>query len=145
MHQYAHIGSGKTIHSSAQLEAFKNDVNKKSKKVIGGKQRIKTLDGYIIPLSIVEGLPYMQLRAPTEDKFKNLPHVILTSDADWDPTILDNEVDIEDNNWIDDEDLEDAFQGTNTVMNSVQHVQVFNQETKRRLYQDSAKICMGTN
>lgn len=38
MHQYAYIGEGKTIHSSAQLEHYKNDVNDKSLKVSGGLQ-----------------------------------------------------------------------------------------------------------
>ena len=33
MHQYAYMGEGKTIHSSCQLEHFKNDVNDKSLKV----------------------------------------------------------------------------------------------------------------
>ena len=35
-HQYAHMGSGKSIHSSIQLEAFGLEVNGKSCKVIGG-------------------------------------------------------------------------------------------------------------
>ena len=33
MHQYAYMGGGKTIHSSGQLEWYKNDVNEKSLKV----------------------------------------------------------------------------------------------------------------
>jgi len=35
LHQYAYHGKGKTIHSSAQLEHFKNDVNDRSVKVPG--------------------------------------------------------------------------------------------------------------
>ena len=35
MHQYAHTGKGKTIHSCGQMEAFKIDVNDKSMKVGG--------------------------------------------------------------------------------------------------------------
>ena len=35
-HQYAHMGSGKSIHSSIQLEAFGLEVNDKSCKVTGG-------------------------------------------------------------------------------------------------------------
>ena len=34
IHQYAYTGKGKSIHSSLQLEAFKNDVNDKSIKVM---------------------------------------------------------------------------------------------------------------
>lgn len=61
MHNYAYTGRGRTIHSSAQLECYKNDVNDKSTKVNGGMQRITTLDGYIIPIHIRHGLPYVTL------------------------------------------------------------------------------------
>jgi len=51
-HQYAYTGQGKTIHSSAQLEWYLNDVNNKSMKVKGGQQHILTNDRYAIPISI---------------------------------------------------------------------------------------------
>ena len=60
MYQYAYAGKGKSIHSCAQLEAHKQTVHDKSKKM-GGKQRIETLDGYIIPLNVRSGLPYMTI------------------------------------------------------------------------------------
>jgi Reverse transcriptase (RNA-dependent DNA polymerase) len=107
MHQYAFMGTGKTIHSSTQLEAFGNDVNEKSRMVVGGKQRIKTNDGYIIPLDIIEGLPYMKLRIPTKEEMESLPHVILTSDADWDPSIMDNKIDTTNSDWIEKDDMMD--------------------------------------
>jgi len=44
MHQYAYLGKGKTIHSSGQIEYYKNAVDDKISKV-GGKQHIMTLDG----------------------------------------------------------------------------------------------------
>ena len=47
-HQYAHLGTGKTIHSSIQLEEF--GLDEKSSRVPGGLQRIKTLDGYVHPI-----------------------------------------------------------------------------------------------
>ena len=50
MHQYAYHGKGKTIHSCVQIEHHGNDVNDKSIKVQGGKQRITTVDGYAIPI-----------------------------------------------------------------------------------------------
>jgi len=53
LHQYAYTGQGKTIHSSGQLEWYKNDVNDKSIKVAGGLQCILTNDGYVIPISII--------------------------------------------------------------------------------------------
>jgi len=59
MHQYAYTGQGKTIHSSGQLEWYKNNVNDKSIKVAGGLQCILNFDGYVIPISIRDGLPYV--------------------------------------------------------------------------------------
>jgi hypothetical protein len=41
MRQYAHSPTSKTIHSSAQMESYKADVNDKSTKVPGGLQRNK--------------------------------------------------------------------------------------------------------
>src|SRR5687768_11416230 len=90
MHQYAYVGKGKTIHSCGQLEAHKQAVHDKSIKV-GGKQRIETLDGYIIPLNIRQGLPFMTIRPYTDAEWEQLPHAILTADTDWDPSILDCE------------------------------------------------------
>ena len=99
MHQYAYYGKGKTIHSSGQIEWFKNDVNDKSIKV-GGQQRILTNDGYVIPINIRNGLPYMLLRPYTNKEWDDLPHIILTSDVEWDPTVLDE--DFKDNEkWFD--------------------------------------------
>jgi hypothetical protein len=93
LHQYAYLGHGKTIHSSGQLEWYGCDVDERSRKIKGGKQRILTPDGYEIPLSICHGLAYMDMRPPTEEERKELPYVIMTSDEDWDPSVLDNEQD----------------------------------------------------
>ncbi len=90
MHQYAYLGKGKTIHVSAQIKYYKNSVNDKSSKV-DGKQHIVTLDGYIIPLNICNGLAYMDMSVPIDKEFSTLPHVVLTSNANWDPTTLDSE------------------------------------------------------
>jgi hypothetical protein len=93
MHQYAHLGKGKTIHSSAQLEYYHNCVQDCSC-TVGGNQHIVTLDDYIIPLNIQQGLPYMDMRAPTSHELHSLPHVVLTYDIDWDPSVLDNKIDM---------------------------------------------------
>ena len=82
MHQYVYHGKGKTIHSSVQVKHHGNDVNDKSLKVKGGKQCIKALDGYAIPLQIRGGLAYMDMHPPSDDELNNLPHVVLTSDID---------------------------------------------------------------
>jgi hypothetical protein len=92
MHQYAYSGQGKTIHSSGQLEHYQTKVDDRSIKV-GGKQRLLTLDGYIIPLSIRSGLADLDMTSPTDAELESYPHAILTSDEDWDPSVLDSEAD----------------------------------------------------
>jgi hypothetical protein len=99
-HQYAYTGRGKSIHSSAQLEWFKNIVDDKAK-INGGMQRIITLDGYIFPLSVRGGVPYIPMRTFTDKEFATLPHVIMTSDEEWDPTILDSEAEADTEEWFD--------------------------------------------
>ena len=49
MNEYACYHKGHTIHSSGQIEWFKNSVDDSSVPV-GGKQRICTIDGYAMPL-----------------------------------------------------------------------------------------------
>jgi hypothetical protein len=58
------------------------------------------LDGYIHPLNIVGRLPYVTMRPYTDDEWDTLPHVIWSSDNDWDPTVLDHHLD-EDEEWYD--------------------------------------------
>ena len=94
------MGSGKTIHSSGQLEWYKNDVNDKSLKLPGGLQRITTHDGYVHPLDIKNGLPYISIRPYTDHEYDTLPHVIWTSDTDWDLTVLSHSI-ADDEKWYD--------------------------------------------
>ena len=94
MHQVAYTGKGKSIVSSLQLEAFKQTVDDKSIKA-GGQQHIRTLEGYVIPLNIRHGLAYVSFRPPTDKELKDLPHVTLTADVDWDPSVFDNELEDE--------------------------------------------------
>jgi hypothetical protein len=63
----AHQGTGKTIHSVSQLRHFGTIVDDTPRQ-FGGKQRLETLDGYIIPLSIRSGLPYMDMSPPTQQE-----------------------------------------------------------------------------
>ena len=99
MHQYALLGKGYTIHSPGQLEWFKNDVNDQSIKT-GGLQCITTLDGYILPLSIHEGLPRLDICPHTNNEWDSLPHIFLTGETDWDPSVLDHDP-LEHENWAD--------------------------------------------
>jgi hypothetical protein len=100
LNQYAGIGCGHTIHSLSQLEAYGNDVNDRSVKVQSGLQRITTLDGYVFPINIFSGLPYVNMRPCTDAEWDSLPHVVWTGDSDWDPTILDHNLD-DDEHWFD--------------------------------------------
>lgn len=88
MHQYAHSGKGHLIHSSPQLEWNGIDVDDKSK-CVGGKQCLQTLNRFHIPINIT--LPYIELRPFTDSKWNDLPHVFLTQEEDWDPSVLDLE------------------------------------------------------
>ena len=89
MRQYAYHGTGRSIHSSGQLEHYNNKVDDRSMRV-KGRQCITTLDGYIIPLDIINGLPYMKMCPNTDAEWEELPHVILTSGDEWDPSVLDH-------------------------------------------------------
>ena len=60
MNEYACYGKGHTIHSSGQIEWFKNSVGDRSVQV-GGKQRICTIDGYAMPLTCRGGLMYLSI------------------------------------------------------------------------------------
>ena len=54
-------------------------------------QRITTADGYIFGLSIKSGLAYLRMRPFTAQEYESLPHVIMTSDKKWDPSIFDSD------------------------------------------------------
>ena len=88
MRQYAYHGLQRTIHSSAQIEHYKNVVHDRSMRV-GGTQHIRTVCGYILPLDIINALPYLPQKPPTDDELIKLPHIILTCRAPWDPKCVD--------------------------------------------------------
>ena len=90
-HQMALLGKGKSILSCVQMEHYGAIVEDKSRR-LGGKQRI-LMDGYQIPLDFHNGLPYLPCRPPTPEEVQTLPHIIMTSDIDWDPSIYDNTID----------------------------------------------------
>ena len=91
-HQYAYHGKGKTIHAPNQFRAFDLDVNEVPLKC-HGLQRILTPEGYIIPLKICSGLPYMAMSCPSDLELDSYPHVMFTSDMPWDPTFFDDDDD----------------------------------------------------
>jgi hypothetical protein len=88
--QNASIGDGKSVHSCAQLRSFGTLIDDVPF-ACGGTQRIVTPEGKIIPLSIRDGLAYMDMIPPSADDLERYPHVIFTSDNAWDPLLLDPE------------------------------------------------------
>ena len=74
--QYAYHRVLRSIHSSGQLEHFKNKVDDRSMKV-GGTQCIRTHDGYVIPLDIINGLPYLKMEPNTDEEFEKSTHMSL--------------------------------------------------------------------
>ena len=90
-HQFAGMMRGPTIISSGQLEAHLNTVNDRSRRIDVHGQLIITPDGFEFPLHIRNGLPYMDLRPYTDHEWDTYPHVVMTSDVDWDPSILDGD------------------------------------------------------
>jgi hypothetical protein len=106
---YAYIGQGHSIDSSPQLKYSGHEVNDRSIKV-GGSQRITTKNGYVVPISISNGLPYISMCPPTNKEMESLPHVIMTSPSPWDPTILDHQI------VSDDDDFYDALKDSNVTI-----------------------------
>ena len=89
-HEYAHLGKGKSIHASGQMEWFNCQVDDRSK-IVGGAQRIETTEGYVVALSIESGLVYMHtIRIPTDQDLQQYPHIFFTSPDIWDPSVLDH-------------------------------------------------------
>ena len=89
MNEYAYYGKGHTVHSSGQIEHYKNLVDDRSVKC-GGKQFISTHDGYSMPLTCHDGLMYLHFEGkPTDEELDQFPSVHITSPHTWDPTTLD--------------------------------------------------------
>jgi Reverse transcriptase (RNA-dependent DNA polymerase) len=105
-HQYAHYGKGKTVHSVNQMKHFGISIDDTPRQLNAtGKQSIITPDGYIIPISIRNGLPYIDMTPPTDNEMEAYPHVMFTSDMPWDPHVLDNELQASDITVADDDDI----------------------------------------
>ena len=85
MNEYACYGKRHTIHSSGQIEGFKNSVDDRS-----GQQRICTIDGYAMPLTCRGGLMYLSIIGkPTDADLEKYPAVHLTGPHELDPSGLD--------------------------------------------------------
>ena len=92
IHQAAHMPDAKTIISAGQLEWFRNIINDKARRFTKRTPSITTLEGYRIPMRMEMGLPYIDIRPFRKKEYDELPHVVLTSPHDWDPSVLDSAV-----------------------------------------------------
>ena len=89
MNEYACYGKGHTIHSSGQIEWFKNSVDDRSVHV-GGKQRICTIVGYAMPLVCRGCLMYLFLIGkPTDEDLERYPTAHIAKPHEWDSSVLD--------------------------------------------------------
>ena len=61
----------------------------------------RSSSGNIIPISVRNGLSFVDQRPYTEREFKMYPHVLITFEAPWDPTVLDHEIDVDDDEFYD--------------------------------------------
>ena len=95
IYEAAYTGRHNSVLSRIQIEDYYNTVDDRSTK-LGGRQRIITPEGYVFPLSIINGLPYLKMRRYSQLEYDTLPHVILTSDKIWNPRSYDSQVDPED-------------------------------------------------
>jgi hypothetical protein len=87
--QYVLLGRGPSVHSATQLEHYQNEVNDRSIHA-GGSQCVRTSSGHVLPLDIHNGLPRLTLRPYTGDEWETLPRVTMTSENDWDPSVMDH-------------------------------------------------------
>ena len=53
----------------------------------------------------------MDMHLPSDDKLNDLPHMALTCDIKWDPSIVDNDMDLE--HWLDAQMEHDDLPGSN--------------------------------
>jgi len=107
-HQYAIMPNAATIHSVQQIESFGSEVYDRPLK-LKGKQCIKTLEGYYLPIDFKNGLAYTPMRPYTDEEWEELPHIVMTSDETWDPTVHDHDLS-SDNSWFD--NISDFLEGT---------------------------------
>ena len=90
MSQYAKRDQGKTFHSKNQLEHFGCIVLDTAKRH-GGKQALYTPEGYDVPMHVRNGLFYIDMQPPSDNDMLQYPHTFITTDHEWDPSILNDE------------------------------------------------------
>jgi hypothetical protein len=96
VNQYAYYGKGQTDHSVNQFKHFGIVVDDSLQQFAHGKQWLETPEGYFIPISIRNCLPYIDMNPPTDEEPEAYPQVKFTSDTHWEPQVFDNEYDVTD-------------------------------------------------
>ncbi len=94
------------------MEHFKTKVNEKAPITGADPPFIETLEGFKIPIYIENGLPYIHMRPYRDCEKDTLPHVTITSDSTWDPTIADYEIE---DSWYGQQDKSSEFFQQNIV------------------------------
>ena len=93
LHQAADMTrDSKTILSAGQLKNFGCHVRDKSPRITKETPCVITMEGYVIPIAIKKGLPYIRMRPFTDKDWNTLPHITITSPKDWNPTSLDSTI-----------------------------------------------------
>ena len=83
----------KSIISPLQLEAYGCTIMDKARALNGGEQPyIQTPDGYRIPLTMYQGLMYIDVRPVRDEEWATLPHNRITATNEWDPRIYDHDI-----------------------------------------------------
>ena len=86
MNQYARMTDGKTIHAPIQMEHFKLKAQEKAPDVTGHVPTISTIEGYVFPMAIKNGLAYLQQRPFTDKEWDTLPKAYAWSSTTDKPT-----------------------------------------------------------
>ena len=76
INEAAYTGKHTSILSRIQIQAYNNCVDDRPLS-LGGRQRIITPEGYVFPLSVICGLPYLKMRKYTQHEYDTLPHVVM--------------------------------------------------------------------
>ncbi|MGH7954654.1 MAG: hypothetical protein ACREOZ_01710, partial [Gloeomargaritales cyanobacterium] len=94
--------TGNSLLSSGQIEDYEHRIDTRPR-TRGGKQRLYLRDGYTVPLFHSGPHMYVRCRYPTEEEIKdeNIPVVELTSPAGWNPSEVENDNTISDDDNVD--------------------------------------------
>jgi hypothetical protein len=81
-------------HSVNQFKHFGIIVDDSACQFANGKLCLETPDGYFIPISISNCLPYIDIHPPMDEELEAYPQVNFTPNMPWEPQVFDNEYDL---------------------------------------------------